>query len=130
MTPVIFFLQCIARCQGKDKGSAPTVGAVMQAVLAIDNAEDARTFYWGYVGYLCTQAPHPQYTPEEIVASNIGWCLGEGMSRERIRMWEQMGVMHPVLGSLEGLSAEQIFARGMAFGKALRTGDRTGGHLA
>jgi hypothetical protein len=74
-----------------------TIGDFIRAVLAVENAGDARLFYdgyleWGRLHYTSTDQP-----PEQIVSANIGWCFGEGMSPEKIAMWPREA-KHPVFG--------------------------------
>lgn len=76
------------------------IGDLVGAIMAVDNADDARRFYAGYLEEL--QRRDDLTRPaEEIVRANIGWCFGEGMPSERIAMWvESTGSAHPIFGTM------------------------------
>lgn len=74
-----------------------TMGDFVRAVLAIQDAGEARAFYDSYIVWLDAR-PDRLTTVEGVARSNIGWCYGEGMTPEHIAMWKQAtGAAHPVL---------------------------------
>lgn len=99
-----------------------TIGDFIGAVFSIDNEEDAKAFYASYVDYL-SGIPNPKHTPEEIANSNIGWCYGEGMTTEKIRMWNKAtDARHPVLGSMDPPpTPEESFVAGIKYGRTMKS---------
>lgn len=95
-----------------------TIGEFISAVFSVENAEDAKEFYDGYLEYL-HKLPELEGDPERIARSNIGWCFGEGMASEKIRMWNEVcGASHPVFGT--GIpSAEEALKAGMKIGESI-----------
>ncbi len=79
-----------------------TMGALVSAIMEIDDEAEAKLFYDGYVVY---QTNYPgttlgDYPAEKVVKSNIGWCFGEGMKPELRDMWVRLcGASHPVFGT-------------------------------
>lgn len=96
-----------------------TIGDFIRAVLAVDNAEDAKALYWRTVGRIEQQIEDGTWetacTAEEGARSSIGWCFGEGMSSERIAMWGQAtGSAHPVFGTMTPWpTPEEAFQSGL-----------------
>ena len=93
-----------------------TIGEFISAVFTVENAEDAKEFYDGYLEYLHKQ-PDLEGEPKRIARSNIGWCFGEGMVLEKIKMWSRTcGASHPVFGT--GIpSPKEAFEAGKKMGK-------------
>lgn len=82
-----------------------TIGEFIAAVLAIDNAKEAREFFDGHVAWIQRSIDAgtwtSTYSAEAAARANLGWCFGEGMAADRIRMWvEVCGASHPVFGSM------------------------------
>lgn len=76
-----------------------TIGELVSAVMRIDNENEAKAFYDGYVEHL-GKLPDLEHEPKRIAQSNIGWCFGEGMAPERIGMWVDVcNATHPVFGT-------------------------------
>lgn len=93
-----------------------TIGELMEAVFSVENEEDAREFYFGYLEYL-RKLPKLQGGAERIARGNIGWCFGEGMAPEKIKMWsEACGASHPVFGTGTP-SPKEAFEAGVKVGK-------------
>jgi len=117
-----------------------TIGDLMGAVLAINSDDDAKAFYESYVAWLTAHLdPASVHTPrsrlegtpagiyllssQQIACDNIGWCFGEGMSRERIAMWRRTTpAAHPVLPITENHqpTAQECLDAGLRAGRALR----------
>lgn len=104
-----------------DERSADTfsIGDLIATVLAVDDEEDARWYYAGYVAYLKrlpAERKSGRYIEEQVARMNIGWCFGEGMTDERIAMWRRVcGAYHPIFGAMEPgtrPSAEQAYDAG------------------
>lgn len=76
--------------QGRCAG--PTVGDLVHAVLGIDNPEDAKRFFLGYTEQVQKMIENGTWkgspNASRAASRNIGFCFGEGMSRERIAMWK------------------------------------------
>jgi hypothetical protein len=103
----------------KDRGpDKHTIGDLIRAVFAIETIDDARRFHAGYLAWLYTIPSESRYTREDVALANIGWCFGEGMSDERIRMWrEACGAAHPVFGTMERRpTAQEAFKAGVEAG--------------
>jgi hypothetical protein len=100
-----------------------TIATLIEAVLAIDCDEDARAFYRGYLAWLAAHLPEDaENIPNKIACDNIGWCFGEGMSRERIAMWRRTTpAAHPTLPITEDYrpTAEECFETGLRLGRKL-----------
>ena len=98
-----------------------TSGDFIRAVLYIDNAEDAKAFYDGYLELMSelTDEQKDGYTPEQLAKLNIGWCFGEGMKTERVKMWHNItGAAHPVFDAMTP-TAEEAFAAGVKMGEEM-----------
>lgn len=69
-------------------------------MLGVETIADARAFHRDYLAYL--RATLLERDDHEAVArSNIGWCFGEGMGEERLKMWvEACDAAHPVFGQV------------------------------
>ncbi|KKL19293.1 hypothetical protein LCGC14_2466930, partial [marine sediment metagenome] len=81
---------------------------------------DAKKFYQGYLGFL-EQFPETKGDKERVARSNIGWCFGEGMTPDKIKMWSTVcEASHPVFGTTVPTSEEALEA-GIKHGKKLRT---------
>lgn len=94
-----------------------TVGALISAVMEIDDEAEAQEFWRGYVDYITIA--YPERPSEPVCRSNIGWCFGEGMSNERKEMWIKVsGASHPVFGQMKP-TTEEAFQAGIEAGKAL-----------
>ena len=94
-----------------------TVGDLYDAVFSVDNDEDARQFFAGYVAWLAARDDLND-DPKKIARSNIGWMFGEGMAQDRIAMWVRCtDSAHPILGTMVGqLSPEELIETGRRFG--------------
>jgi hypothetical protein len=92
-----------------------TVGDTYDAIFSIDNEQDARAFYEGYVQHISEQ-PDLKDDPVYVVQSNIGWMFGEGMSDEMRAMWIRVcDASHPVFGQTMP-TIEQAFGMGQDLG--------------
>ena len=86
--------------------SGTTMGAVVEAVLSIHTAKEARLFFDGYVKDILNSKERSTErfsdrlgSPEAIARSNIGWCFGEAMSDKDRRMWiKTCDAAHPAFG--------------------------------
>lgn len=80
-----------------------TIGDFYAAVLGIDNADEARRFFDGYVAWmeaLPEDQRDPKRTATDVARINIGWVFGEGMPEERQQMWaDAVNATHPVFGA-------------------------------
>lgn len=98
-----------------------TIGEFISAIFSIEDETDAKALYDGYLDYLRQQADIGG-TPEDIARSNIGWCFGEGMVPERIKMWVKVcGASHPVFGTTVP-SLQEAFSEGVKRGKLCKRG--------
>lgn len=87
-----------------------TIGALVSAVMAIEEDEDARRFFEGYFLWQ-TEHGRDGDDPGEVVRSNIGWCFGEGMARAQVEMWQRVcGAAHPIFGSAIPTAEEAVEA--------------------
>lgn len=82
-----------------------TIGELVNTVLKIDNATDAKSFYDWSVDWVQRQIDagtwKSDYNAVNATRANIGWCYGEGMSKDRIAMWvEACNASHPVFGQV------------------------------
>jgi hypothetical protein len=87
------------------KDGVHTIGEFINAVFSVKTEQDAKLFYDGYLLYLdkhqCDEDNPRHLTVEQVAQSNIGWCFGEGMKPEYIRMWSKVcKASHPVFGNM------------------------------
>ena len=95
-----------------------TIGDLINEIMAIDNENDARTFFADYCAWLTTSPTTKPYKSEEVARANIGWCFGEGMKLERRNMWINVcAASHPVFGQTVPTFDEALKA-GMDWAKA------------
>ena len=88
-----------------------SIGELIRAVFSIYTKEDALSFYEGYVKYL-EKFPENKDKAGQIARSNIGWCFGEGMKPDLIRMWSEVcNASHPIFGRVMP-TAEEAFSLG------------------
>jgi hypothetical protein len=118
MTDLEFYNE---KCGGK------TIGHLIQAVLKIDNPEDALRFYRGEVARIQAEIDtgtwESKCTAEQGASWNIGWCYGEGMSSERIQMWvDATNASHPVFGTIMP-TPEAAYTAGLAAGERSKHGN-------
>jgi len=103
-----------------------TIGTLIKAILAIDCDADAQAFFQGYTAWLGEhQSKDADSVPAQVACANIGWCFGEGMSRERIAMWRRTTpAAHPVLPITEDYqpTAEECLDAGLRAGRKLKRG--------
>lgn len=98
----------------------PSLTTLINRVLSIDNATAAGAFFAEEVANARQEAAaRPDLVeaarafsdadPETIVRCNIGFCFGEGMSKERRAMWREVcGASHPWFGDMvEDISPEE-----------------------
>lgn len=93
-----------------------TIGDFVRTVLAIDNEQDAKSFYDWQVQWVQGQIDNGTWksdtTAEQAAKMNIGWCYGEGMSPDRVQMWVKVcDASHPIFG-ITTPTAEQAFEAG------------------
>ncbi len=99
-----------------------TIGDFISAVMAIDNELDAEAFAADYESWSAKN--HPKNNATEVMRSNIGWCFGEGMDKERQKMWVKVcGASHPVFGQATP-TAEEAFEAGRKLGESIK-GEKT-----
>ncbi|MBU2051259.1 MAG: hypothetical protein KKH61_20120 [Gammaproteobacteria bacterium] len=91
-----------------------SMGEFIRAVLSVNSPEDAKGFYQGYLEYL-SKFHKTEEEVERVARSNIGWCFGEGMSTEKIKMWSETGSNHPVFG-LSIPTLKEAFRAGIKLG--------------
>lgn len=100
-----------------------TVGDLVAAVMRIDRVADALRFYHGYLAWLTAlpaESRSERYTPQQVARSNIGWCFGEGMDRDRIAMWHAVtGAAHPLFGVMD-VTPDGAYRAGLKLGGNLR----------
>jgi hypothetical protein len=95
------------------------IGEFVGAVLAIDNEADAAAFAERYLEWL-RERPNGKYSPEQLLKDNIGWCFGEGMSSDRIAMWNKIcGASHPVFVT-QRPTVEQAIEAGFKMAEAMK----------
>ena len=97
-----------------------TIGQLIHAVLAIHNEADAKLFYDGYVEWIeVSPETDARYTSVQVARMNIGWCFGEGMSPDKVKMWREVcNAFHPVFGSMEApVTPEEAISQGIKMGK-------------
>jgi len=76
------------------------IGDFIRAVLKINDEDTARQFYEGEVDYLNNQPDLSPIGAEAVARANIGFCFGEGMNPEQIKMWNQVcEASHPWFGT-------------------------------
>jgi hypothetical protein len=128
----------IAEVEKSDKYPRPadmedgihTIGTFIKAVFMVGNEKDAREFIEGEIAYILKNSTDPMLHQEDpkmnrleaikIARSNIGWCFGEGMDKEKIAMWiKATQSSHPVFGTRIPTS-DQAFNAGKKIGKAIR----------
>ncbi len=100
--------------------SRHTIGQLIRAVLAISNEADAKLFYDGYLEWMTDHLEaDSQYTPEQVAKANVGWCFGEGMAKDKVKMWRDVcDASHSVFGSMETpVTPEEAVAQGIKMGK-------------
>lgn len=75
--------------------------AFFDAVLSIQNSEQAVKFFRGCVQFFLRKNPHLGVARiEQIVRSDIGYCFGEGMPPAMRKMWHSTtGAVHPYFGT-------------------------------
>jgi hypothetical protein len=103
-----------------------TLRDLVRAVLAISEPADARRFFEGYVEHLAARGRWSSLDPVlKIARTNIGWCFGEGMTKERRWMWVvATGASHPIFGMMEDdPSPESAFEAGRRMGELMRRAD-------
>lgn len=96
-----------------------TIGHLMGAIFAVADMETARDFKKSYIEWQTAHhndAGPQKYTPSQIVELNIGWCFGDDMDPERIKMWSALGASHPIFGMTQP-TPEQAFEMGVAAGQ-------------
>ena len=78
-------------------GKSSSIRAIYDAMNRIDNPDDAKRFFNGYVDYIHQEGKVSQEEAVTIAKANLGWMFGEGMPPKRITMWhEATGAMHPL----------------------------------
>src|SRR5262245_30390519 len=84
-----------------------TIGDFIRAVLAIDNERDAKTFVEHYLELM----KEPRIEDRlKIMRDNIGYCFGEWMSEDKIKMWMKLtGARHPYFDPLTNPSPAELF---------------------
>lgn len=116
--------QCAARgwpFQPRPAGQH-TIGDLIRAVLAIDDAGRMRDFHAGYVAWLAGQAGCAD--PAAVARANIGWCFGEGMAPARIALWSAVcAAEHPVFGAAPPASPGEVFLAGVSWANRSRQAD-------
>jgi hypothetical protein len=89
-----------------------TIEHFVNAVLRIDNVDDATKFYFGCVDYVQQQIDEGVWESSsnaiESTEANIGWCFGEGMSQDRMKMWRKVSntIAHPLWPVIVGGEVE------------------------
>jgi hypothetical protein len=114
----VFFETCI-KAQRNDISELTkfTMGDCVQAIMAIDSINSARSFYEGYVEWLLDNAEfESQSDAERVAKSNIGFCYGEGMSPDRIAMWKEACSAEHLLFGATMPTPEEAFAEGVKRG--------------
>jgi hypothetical protein len=98
-----------------------TAGDFIRAVPEIHDEEEARMFRDGYFDSLVRLGKSDEEA-KRLCTSNLGWCMGEGMSKEDIEMWDRVGASHPVFGSMlgGGPTSKVAFNAGVQAGKQAR----------
>ena len=88
-----------------------TIGEFIRAVVVIDTPEDAKEFFEAAVVWRGNRPLSPGNTPVSAVQDDIGWCFGEGMYPERIKMWSEVcQASHPVFGLITPIVREALEA--------------------
>jgi hypothetical protein len=99
-------------------------GGRIAAVLSIHDPEEALLYYRGYVNWLKQDRTAKRGLAEEIAKESIGWCFGEGMPSEDIKMWiETTGAYHPAFGTRKPEDPQILFQMGVELGERLRRGE-------
>lgn len=93
-------------------------GKFISRVLSIKDPEAMRAFFDTEVAYM--RDKHPEIPdPAEILASNIGWCFGEGVPLATRKKWaDATGAVHPGFGP-EYAEREFTFEECLNAGKKL-----------
>ena len=97
----------------------PQKSDIWKAILRVKTTDVAKRFYTGFIVWLGKMQEREkvksQMTAEAVAKDNIGWCYGEGMSPDQIRMWvEVCGAHHPVFGT-KIPSAEEAYKLGLKY---------------
>lgn len=102
-----------------------TIGDLMSAIWSVDNEDDMRAFYAGYVEYLTGRPDCAD--PEGTARANIGWMYGEGMPQDRINMWVRATQSaHPIFGFMATKpTAEESLQQGIDAGRRVREAQDT-----
>lgn len=102
------------------EGNGLTIGELISAVFSVKNKEDAKAFYKGYLEWL-RGLPKLDGEPEHIARRNIGWCFGEGMAPDKIKMWsEACEAVHPIFG-ISMPTPQEALKVGIEAGRKTRT---------
>lgn len=107
---------------------AMTIGAFVRSVMEIHEDTEAQEFLRGYREWLRHVGedenpgiPDGQAEFDLLIASNIGWCFGEGMSYEDRQRWIRLvDARHPYFGRSVP-SVQEAFEAGVKAGRDLVT---------
>ena len=101
-------------------GDGHTVGQLISAIMRMKTALEIKEFGDGYRAYLEALPIEKRAAPvDELLKQNIGWCFGEGMAPEIVRMWQEgLGAFHPF--DLAGKTQDEVLEAGMKYGAEMR----------
>jgi len=104
-----------------------TIGEFVREVLAIDTPEKAKSFFEAHCAELAELFCETPKDATTAARCNIGWCFGEGMTKERRAMWREVcDAVHPFLGAMvEDLTAEEAIRAGIEEGRRINARSRT-----
>ena len=97
-----------------------TIGQLISAVLRMKTALEIGEFGAGYRAHL-EALPIEKCAAgvDDIVQQNIGFCFGQGMAPEQVRMWQEgVGAFHPF--GLDVKTPDEVLEAGMKFGAEMR----------
>ena len=97
-----------------------TIGQLISAIMRMKTALEIKEFGVGYRAHLEALHTSESAAPvDEILKQNIGWCFGEGMAPEIVRMWQEgVGAFHPF--GLDVKTPDEALEAGMKYGAEMR----------
>lgn len=99
------------------------LGEIVDDLIAIKDQDTARLYFEDVVASSMSRGLERDLAVQQA-RHNLGYLMGYAPTKINCAMWEKVGLMHPVFGSMaEGvqLTPEEIFEKGKEMGRNART---------